>query len=84
MIRTVADIARIMEERDIPVMSIRRPSEKTNGKWQVSFLPNDFRINWTRGKLKPDFISALEACFGEKVEIVVEKPSATDIGSLLE
>jgi hypothetical protein len=80
MIRTVADIGRIIEERDIAAMSIRRPCEQTRFKWQVSLKVNDFRLEWDRGKPMPDFISALESCLG--VEVVIERP--TDLGSLLE
>lgn len=81
MIRTVADIGRIMDERNIPVMSIRRPCEKTKWKWQVSFKETDFRIDWVMGKQRPDFISALESCLGEKVDLVIMPK--TDLSDLL-
>lgn len=79
MIRTLADLGKLMDARDIPVLSILRPCEKTKGKWQVSFKETEFRIDWTQGKLKPDFISALESCLGEKVEVVVP----TDLTDIL-
>lgn len=80
MIRGVADIGRIMDERDIPIMSIRRPCEKTKWKWQVSFKETEFRLDWVM-KQRPDFISALESCLGEKVEVVI--PLNTDLSDML-
>lgn len=81
MMNSIGDIGRIMDERDIPVMSIRRPSEKTKGKWQVSFKETEFRLDWTQGKLCCDFVSALESCLGEKVEVV--RVSPTNLANLL-
>ena len=82
MIENIAAIGRIMDEREIAIMSIRRPCEQTNFKWQVSIKDSEFRLDWTRGKLKPDFISALESCLGEKVEVVVVRKT-NDLASLL-
>lgn len=81
MISTVADIGRIMDERDIPVMSIRRPCEKTKGKWQVAFKETEFRLDWIT-KQRADFIGALEACLGEKVEVLADA-IPTDLTGLL-
>lgn len=80
MIRTVADIGRILEARGVAAMSIRLPCEDTKFKWQVSLKATDFRLIWDCGKPKSDFISALEDCLG--VEVVVDHP--TDLGKLLE
>lgn len=81
MIGSVADIGRIMEERGILVMSIRQPSERTKGKWQVSFRETESQLEWQCGKQKPDFISALESALGEKVGI--EKKCSGDLEDLL-
>ena len=62
--RQLSDLEAIMDERGILALSIRRPCEKTRGKWRAQFKTTEMQLHWNEGSGADDLISALENCLG--------------------